>query len=89
GEAPMKEEISVPEVMSICKEIQEQLENIFKMIRIEIKEKVGSYQSKLMDIERTQFLGQEPYEDGQGDVNHRNGSYPHNLTLKGIGRGTG
>ncbi|MDY6853928.1 MAG: hypothetical protein SWO11_04350 [Thermodesulfobacteriota bacterium] len=71
----MKEEITVPDVMSICKAIQEQPENIFKMIRIEIKEKVSSYQPKLMDIELTHFLGREPYEHGQGDVNHCNGSY--------------
>jgi putative transposase len=39
-----------------------------------------------MDIERTQFLGRQRYEHGQGDVNHRNGSYPRNFTLKGIGQ---
>ena len=81
----MKVEISVPEVVSIFKEIQEQPENIFKMIRVEIRENVGEYLSRLMDMERTQFLGRERYEHGQGDVNHRNGSYPRNFTLKGIG----
>ncbi len=81
----MKVEISVPEIVSIFKEIQEQPENIFKMIRVEIRENVGQYLSKLMDMERTQFLGRERYEHGQGEVNHRNGSYPRNFTLKGIG----
>ncbi|GAG14512.1 unnamed protein product, partial [marine sediment metagenome] len=81
----MKVEISVPEVVSIFKEIQEQPEKIFEMIRIEIRENVGEYLSKLMDMERTQFLAREWYEHGQGDVNHRNGSYPRNFTLKGIG----
>ncbi len=81
----MKVEISVPEVVSIFKEIQEQPENIFKMIRVEIRENIGQYLSKLMDMERTQFLGRERYEHGQGEVNHRNGSYPRNFTLKGIG----
>jgi len=81
----MKVEISVPEVMSVFREIQEQPENIFKMIRVEIRENVGEYLSRLMDIERTQFLGRERYEHGEGDVNHRNGSYPRNFTLKGIG----
>jgi putative transposase len=37
----MKVEISVPEVVSIFKEIQQQPENIFEMIRVEIKESVG------------------------------------------------
>ena len=55
------------------------------MIRVEIRENVGEYLSKLMDMERTQFLEREWYEHGQGEVNHRNGSYPRNFTLKGIG----
>jgi len=81
----MKVEISVPEVVSIFKEIQEQPEKIFEMIRVEIRDNVGEYLSKLMDMERTQFLEREWYEHGQGEVNHRNGSYPRNFTLKGIG----
>lgn len=81
----MKVEISVPEVVSIFKEIQQQPENIFEMIRVEIKESVGQYLTKLMDLERTEFLGRQRYEHAQGDVNHRNGSYSRNFTLKGIG----
>ena len=85
AKAPMKVEISVPEVVSIFKEIQKQPENIFEMIRVEIKESVGQYLSKLMELERTEFLGRQWYEHAQGDVNHRNGSYSRNFTLKGIG----
>jgi putative transposase len=81
----MKVEISVPEVLSIFKEIQKQPERIFEMIRVEIRDNVGQYLSKLMDLERTQFLAREWYEHGQGEVNHRNGSYPRNFTLKDIG----
>jgi putative transposase len=81
----MKVEISVPEVMSIFKEIQQKPENIFEMIRVEIKESVGEYLSKLMDLERTEFLGRQRYEHAQGDTNHRNGSYSRSFTLKGIG----
>lgn len=81
----MKVEISVPEVVSIFKEIQGQPERIFEMIRVEIRDNVGQYLSKLMDLERTRFLEREWYEHGQGDVNHRNGSYPRNFTMKGIG----
>jgi putative transposase len=82
----MKVEINVPEIVNIFKEIQKQPENLFEMIRVEIRENVGEYLSGLMDIERTQFLGRQRYEHGQGDVNHRNGSYPRNFTLKGIGQ---
>jgi putative transposase len=81
----MKVKISVPEVISIFKEIQEQPKRIFDMIRVEIRENVGEYLSKLMDMELTHFLGREWYEHGHGDVNHRNGSYGRNFTLKGIG----
>jgi len=81
----MKVEISVPEVVAIFKEIQEQPERIFEMIRVEIRENVGEYLSKLMDMERTEFHEREWYEHGQGEVNHRNGSYPRNFTLKGVG----
>jgi len=81
----MKVEISVPEVVSIFKEIREKPEEIFNMIRVEIRESVGEYLSKLMDMELTHFLGREWYEHGKGDVNHRNGSYDRNFTLKGIG----
>jgi putative transposase len=81
----MKVEISVPEVVSIFKEIQQRPENIFEMIRVEIRESIGQYLTKLMDLERTEFLGRRWYEHGQGDVNHRNGSYFRNFTLKGIG----
>ena len=81
----MKVEISIPEVVSMFKEIQEQPEGIFEMIRVEIRENVGEYLSKLMDMELTCFLGREWYEHSQGGVNHRNGSYGRNFTLKGIG----
>ena len=81
----MKVEVSVPEIISIFKEISGQPEKIFKMIRSEIKENVGEYLSKLIEIELTEFLGREFYEHGKGDVNHRNGSYSRNFTLKGIG----
>ena len=44
----MKVEISVPEVVSIFKEILEQPERLFEMIRVEIRENVGEYLSELM-----------------------------------------
>ena len=81
----MKVEISIPEVVSIFKEIQERPEKLYEMIRVDIRENVGQYLSKLMEVELTHFLGREPYERGQGEVNHRNGSYDRNFTLKGIG----
>ena len=61
----MKVEISVPEIVNIFKEIQEQPESLFEMIRIEIRENIGEYLSGLMDVERTQFLGRQRYEHGK------------------------
>ena len=81
----MKIDISVPEVMNMIKEIQTKPEQIFEMIRVDIRKNVGDYISELMETELTHFLGRERYEHGHGEVNHRNGSYHRNFTLKGIG----
>jgi putative transposase len=81
----MKLEISVPEVVNIFKEIQEKPEQLYDMIRTDIRKTIGQYLSGLMDAELTHFLGRKPYERLKEDVNHRNGSYGRNFTLKGIG----
>lgn len=82
----MKVEISVPEVVDIFKEIQEQPAKLFDMIRCDIKETVGEYLTAMMNAELTHFLGRKPYERGGKDGNHRNGSYERDFTLKGIGQ---
>ena len=81
----MKLEITVAEVKEIFKEIQEQPEQLFEMMRLDIKKTVGQYLTALMNAELTHFLGREPYERGKGEVNHRNGTYDRNFTLKDIG----
>ena len=81
----MKLEVSVPELVEVFKEIQKQPEQIFEMIRLDVREIVGDYMTAMMGAELTHFLGREPYARSQGDVNHRNGSYDRNFTLKGIG----
>jgi len=82
----MKVEINVPEVVSLFKEIQQQPEKLFEMIRVNIRETVGQYLSNLMDMELTHFLGRKRYERAEEeDPNHRNGSYDRNFILKGIG----
>ena len=53
----MKIEISVPEVMNMIKEIQTKPEQIFEMIRVDIRKNVGAYISELMQTELTHFLG--------------------------------
>jgi len=82
----MRVEISVSELVETFKEIQKQPEKVFEMIRFDIRESVGQYLTSLMNAELTGFLGREPYDRGQGEVNHRNGSYGRHFTLKGIGK---
>jgi len=81
----MKIEISVPEVISVFKEIQTQPEEVFEMIRLDVREMVGKYLSEMMNAELTHFLGRKPYERKEEETNYRNGSYDRNFTVKGIG----
>lgn len=53
---------------------------------MDIRESVGQYPSKLMEMKSTHFLGGEPDErKEEEDPDHRNGSYDRGFTLKGIG----
>ena len=81
----MKLEVSVPELVEVFKEIQKQPEQIFEMIRLDVREIVGDYMTAMMNAELTHFLGRELYARGQGEVNHCNGSYDRAFTLKNIG----
>lgn len=81
----MKLEMTVPEVRELINEIRQEPGSLFDMIRVNVRESVGQYLSALMDNELTHFLGRERYERSEGESNHRNGSYPRDFTLKGIG----
>jgi len=83
----MKMEITVAEVRELINEIHQRPESLFEMIRVNVQETVGQYLTALMGSELTNFLGRERYErPGSAESNHRNGSYPRNFTLKGIGK---
>lgn len=81
----MKMEITVAEPLEMINEIRKQPDNLFEMIRADVKQSVSRYISELMDIELTDFLGRQRYQRIAGKSNHRNGSYPRKYTLKGIG----
>ena len=81
----MKMEITVAEAVEIINQIHKQPGSLFEMIRETVKENVGQYLSKLMETEMSHFLGRAPYQRIEGQHNYRNGSYPRNYTLKGIG----
>ena len=55
------------------------------MLRVEIREEIGDYLSKMMKVELREFMGREPYARVEGNDNHRNGSYVRQYTLKGVG----
>jgi len=81
----MKIKISVPEVVNLIKEIQKEPAKIFEMATMDVQKDVGKYLTNLMKAELTHFLGREEYERIAGGTNHRNGSYPRNFCIKGIG----
>jgi putative transposase len=81
----MKLEVTVSEAKELIKQIQEQPEQLFEMIRTDVKQSVGHYLSELMNVELSEFLGRKPYERLEGLKNYRNGTYKRKYTLKGIG----
>ncbi len=81
----MKMEITVTEALEMINEIRKQPDDLFEMIRTDVRQSVGHYLSELMDTELTDFLGRKRYERIEGNRNHRNGSYGRKYTLKGIG----
>jgi len=82
----MKLDITVAEAQDLIKVIQQGPEGLFEMVRASVKQSVGDYLSELMQDELTGFLGRERYARSGGDINHRNGSYGRDFTLKGIGK---
>lgn len=84
GEAPMKMDLPVTEIVELINQIRHEPGNLFEMIRTNVQETVGQYRSQLMDLELTEFLGRGRYERGEGDPDHRNSSYPRKFTLKGV-----
>jgi len=67
------------------KEIQENPARIFEMLTMNVRKDVGAYLTNLMKAELTHVLGRGDYERSKGNPNHRNGSYPRNFCIKGIG----
>ena len=81
----MEIKISVPEVVSLIKGLQENPSRIFEMATMNVQKDVGEYLTNLMKAELTHVLGREKYERSEGDTNHRNGSYRRDFCIKGIG----
>ena len=81
----MEIKISVPEVVGLMKELQENPARIFEMVTMNVQKDVGTYLTNLMKAELTHVLGREEYQRSKGETNHRNGSYHRKFCIKGIG----
>ena len=57
----MKLEVTVAEIADIFKVIQERPEQLFEMIRLDIRDTVGKYLTDMMETELTQFMGRDAY----------------------------
>ena len=82
----MKIKISVPEIVTLFKEIKKEPSKMFELIRTDVKEMVGNYISELLDIELKDHLKRAKYERSAGiDPNYRNGSYDRKFCIKSVG----
>lgn len=81
----MKLEITVSEVQEIIKSLDEKPDQLFEMIRSDIRDSVAAYLDALMQAELTAALGRERYQRVGAAGNYRNGSYPRRFTIKGVG----
>ncbi|KIE18533.1 hypothetical protein DS62_09885, partial [Smithella sp. SC_K08D17] len=81
----MKLEVSVAEIGEIIKIIEKRPEELFEMIRLDVKENVGKYLTAVMEADLTDFMGRESYARVAGNDKYRNGSYDRSFTLKNIG----
>ena len=77
----MRMEITVAEFKELFKGLGSP-DELFEMLRVDIREQVGRYFTELMRRELTGFLGRERYERHQ-EPSNRNGSYERSITLKG------
>ena len=82
----MKIKISVPEIVTLFKEIKKEPSKLFELIRANIKEQAGNYISELLDIELKDHLKRAKYErSAETDTNYRNGSYSRRFCIKSVG----
>ena len=82
----LKTEVKLPGVKEIFKEIMEQPEKMFDMLRIDLQKTCEQAVSALIQAELTHFLGREKYDRKHTETkNYRNGSYSREYTVKKLG----
>jgi putative transposase len=91
--------VSIPDFRSLIKEVAEEPEKVFDLLKIDMRRSFERAVSELIKAELTSFLGRERYErypakkveaegeDGKaGDLtNYRNGYYSRTYTVKNVG----
>jgi len=86
GETPMKMKITVAEPFELIHEIRGQPENLFEMIREDVKQTVDRYMPELMDVKLTGFLGRNRYERKRKEESSER-FQASKVHVKGHGRG--
>lgn len=77
---------NLPELKSIFKEIMKEPEKMFDYFRLDLKEACENAVSRLIELELTSSLEREKYERTRREsVNHRNGYYERQYTVKNFG----
>ncbi|MFQ5780115.1 MAG: IS256 family transposase [Nitrospiria bacterium] len=79
--------VNVPEIRSFLNQIVSAPSKLFDVLRQDVRQSMSRYLNQLMEAEITVFLGRGRYERVKGGRvrNHRNGAYPRQFTIKGIG----
>ncbi len=84
----MELKVSVSEVLTLIKEVENIPAKIFEYIGVNIKDTVGKFLTNLMENELTHYLGRDKYVRYKGNnTNYRNGSsykdFKTQVTFKG------
>ena len=65
-------EITASKAFELINEICKQPGNLFEMIRTDVKQFVSRHMSELINVELTEFLGRQRYQQIAGQCNHLN-----------------
>lgn len=87
----MELKVSVPDLRDYAKNLPNIKENLFQMLRLDIKTVAEDFLNGLMNAELELFLGRPSHERQNNTLsyserNYRNGHYSRQLAVKGLGK---
>jgi len=85
----LKLDLNLPEVRKVLQALPAKREELFEMMRFDVKEAAAKYLNNLMNMELSFFLGRDKYQRTFIDFserNYRNGSYSRTFAVKGLGK---